>query len=114
MADHPQSGGRWRWKKRKARPKKRRVALRLQELLSCPSGWEAGPILLALGIPGENSDSTQDTMNPADEPQPPIAGIQANDARTGVKEAHGPLQEGLSKGRIVDIGWREEEEHRQA
>jgi hypothetical protein len=53
-------------------------------------------------------------MDPADEPQTPIAGIQANDARADVKEVYGPLQEGLSKGRIVDIGWREEEEHRQA
>ena len=51
-------------------------------------------------------------MDPADELQAPLANIQTNDSRTEEIQVDCPLQERMGKGSIVDIGGREEKEHR--
>jgi len=80
------------------------------QLLSGPGGREAGAILLPLGIPGDDCHGSQHTMDPSDEAQAPIAGIQPDDARTDVVEANGPLKPRLGEGGIMDVGRGEQKE----
>jgi|GEM_PF-2911480 len=79
-----------------------------------PSGRQAGAILLAFGIPGHDGHGSQHAVDPTDEAQPPIGGIQADHARANVVEAHGPLQERTGKRRVMEIGWGEQKEEGQA
>ncbi|HEX6484562.1 MAG TPA: hypothetical protein VF043_37430 [Ktedonobacteraceae bacterium] len=79
------------------------------QLLIGPGGWEAGAILLPLGIPWDDRNCTKDAVDPADELQAPIASIQANDTRTKLIEVNCPHQERTSERGIMAIGWGEEE-----
>jgi hypothetical protein len=49
-------------------------------------------------------------MDPGDEAQAPVAGIQADDARAQAIEAHPQGQQRLGKGSVMDVGRREQEE----
>jgi len=49
-------------------------------------------------IPGDDRYGSKHAMDPSDETQTPIAGIQPDDARTNIVEANGPLQQWLAKG----------------
>jgi len=82
----------------------------LAEFLLGPGGSQAGALLLPLGIPGNNGDYTEHAGDAADETQAAIGCIQADHTRTNRKEAHGPLQQGLSKGGIMHIGRRDRHE----
>src|SRR5947209_12128774 len=53
-------------------------------------------------------------MDPSDKAQAPIGGIQADDARADVIEAHRPLQEETGERGIMHVGWGKEKEERQA
>src|SRR6266702_1782213 len=70
------------------------------EFLFGPSGRQARAVFLALGVPGDDSDGMKGGVDPSDEAQAPIGGIQADDARADGVEAHRPFQEGTSK-----LGW---------
>ena len=70
--------------------------------------------MLPLGIPRNDSDRVQGGVNPGDEAQAPIGGIQANEARTDRIELHGPFQERASKGGIMAVGRGEQKEDGQA
>jgi len=74
------------------------------QFLFRPSRREAGAVLLAFGVPRHDGHSSERGVDPADEAQPPIGGIQANDARAKVVEMHRPLQERAGKWRIMDVG----------
>jgi len=64
-------------------------------------------------IPGDDRYGSKHAMDPSDETQTPIAGIQPDDARTNMVEANGPLQQWLGEGGIMDVGRGEEEENGQ-
>jgi hypothetical protein len=53
-------------------------------------------------------------MDPGDQLQPPIAGIQADDPRAQSEQADGELEQRAREGGVVDIGAREPEQQRQA
>src|SRR6266568_4277301 len=84
------------------------------EFLFGPSGRQARAVFLALGVPGDDSDGMKGGVDPSDEAQAPIGGIQADDARADGVEAHRPFQEGTSKRSIMDVGGREQVENGQA
>jgi hypothetical protein len=84
------------------------------QFLSGPGRWETGAVLLAFGIPGDDRNGSQSPMDPGDELQAPLASIQADHARTELIKAYGPLQERTGKGRIMDIGGRDQEMDGQA
>ena len=67
-----------------------------------------------LGWKADNGDRMEGRVDPSDEAQAPIGGVQANYARTDGVEAHGPLQQGLGKGGIMDVGRRKQKEDGQA
>src|SRR5260370_24283632 len=56
----------------------------------------------------------QGGMDPADEAQPPVGSIQADEARADLIQPHGPLQQRTCKGSIMGVGGREQKEERQA
>lgn len=84
------------------------------QLLDGPSGWQTGPVLRSLGIPGDNGYRSERRMDPGDQAETPIAGIQPNDAGAQPIEAHGSGEQGLGKGSVMTVGGGEEEEQRQA
>ncbi len=84
------------------------------QLVSGPGGWEAGAVFLAFGIPGDDGDGSQHGVDLGDQAQTPIACIQADDARMDVVKAERPFQQRAGKGRIMDVGWGEQKEKRQA
>lgn len=86
----------------------------LAEFLFGPGRRQAGAVLLALGIPGDDCDRMQGGVDPSDETQAPIGSVQADDARADGIEAHGPLQQGLGERGIMDIGRRQQKEDGQA
>jgi hypothetical protein len=73
-------------------PAKRSMALRQAQFLLGPSRRQAGAVLLSFGVPGDDGGGMEGGMNPADEAQPPIDGIQADHARVKMVEMYGPLQ----------------------
>jgi hypothetical protein len=84
MAEQPQRGGRWRRKKRKTRPKKRSVLVRLPNSWAVQVGGKQERFFCLLPIPGDDHHSSEHTMDPSDETQTPIACIQTEQE----KEAH--------------------------
>jgi hypothetical protein len=85
------------------------------------NGTAAGPIFLSSRWEANRSDfsgvwdSSESPpprairgMNPGDELQAAIGGIQAKKARADLIQLHGPCQEWLSKGSIMDIGRRKD------
>src|SRR5215472_4884464 len=65
-------------------------------------------------VPGDDGNGMQCVMDPGDEAQARVGGIQTDDARTQSVEAHGPLKPRASEGGIMDIGRGEQKEDRQA
>ena len=84
------------------------------QLLFGPCGRQTGAIFLAFGIPGDHGYRAQGGMNPSDELQTPIGGIQANKARADRIQMHGPCQERTRDGSIMDIGGGQEKKEWQA
>src|SRR6266487_4892357 len=80
------------------------------QFLFGPGGRQTGAIFLSFGVPRDDGYCAQKRMDPADEAQTPIGGIQADDARADVIETHGPFQQGLGEGSIVDISGRKQKE----
>lgn len=58
----------------------------LAQLLGSPGWRQAKAIALSFGIPRDHRHGSQDTLNPGNQAQPPIPGIQANDAGTHLVE----------------------------
>jgi len=84
------------------------------QFLFGPCGRQAKAVLLALRIPGDDGDGSQRAVNPVDELQTPIAGVQADETRADGVEADGQFQEGTGKGGIMAVGRGDQEMHRQA
>jgi hypothetical protein len=59
---------------------------------------------LPFGIPGKNSGSLQNEVNPGDEAQSPIRCIKTDDAGADVGEMDGPCQPWVCKRSIMDKG----------
>jgi hypothetical protein len=53
-------------------------------------------------------------MDPGDEAQAQILSIQSDHTGMDLIQTHCPLQEGLRKGGIMDVGWGEQKEDEQA
>ncbi len=53
-------------------------------------------------------------MDPADQAQPPVGGIEPDHLRVEAIQAHRPCEERLSEGGVVGIGGGDDEEERQA
>ncbi len=79
-----------------------------------PGRWQAGAVLLAFGVPGDNGHGSQRGMDPADQLQSPIACIQPDNARADVVEAHGQFEQGAGKRAIMCMSWPDQEVYGQA
>jgi hypothetical protein len=66
-------------------------AAALSQFFSRPGWWQAGTVLLVLGIPGDDGYGTKYSMNPGNETQAPICRIQANDTGTNLVEVYSPF-----------------------
>src|SRR5258707_1348472 len=84
------------------------------EFFFSPGGRKAGAVFLSFGVPGNDGNRAQNRMDPDDEAKTPVGGIQADDARADLIQAHCPFQEWLGERSIVDVGRREQKEERQA
>src|SRR5260370_2371321 len=76
MADQPQRGERWRRKKRKTRPKKRSVLVRLPNSWAVQVGGKQERFFCLLPIPGDDRHSSDNTVDPSYETQTPTPAIQ--------------------------------------
>ncbi len=86
----------------------------LAEFFFGPGGRETGAVFLAFGIPGDHGDCSYHAVNPGNQVQAPIGGIQTDHAGTDAIELNGPGEQWLSKRSVMDIGGRKEEEERQS
>ena len=77
-----------------------------------PGERQAGAVLLPFGIPGDDRDRPERGVDPGNEAQAPIAGIEPNDAWAYAIEGHGLGQEQLGNGRVMAAGGGKEEEQR--
>ncbi len=67
-----------------------------------------------MALPGDDGNRVQGVMDPADEPESPIRGIQADDAWADRKEMYSPLQQRTGERSIMDVGRRKQKEDGQA
>jgi hypothetical protein len=65
---------------------------------------------VAFGIPGDDRDSVEARMDPSNEAQAPIGGVQADDARAELVETHRPLKPRTRARGIMDVGGRKQKE----
>jgi hypothetical protein len=86
----------------------------LAEFLFGPGGRQARAVLLPFGVPGNDRDCMEGSVDPGDEAQSPIGGVQANDARADLIETHSPFQEGAGEWSIMDVGGGEQKADGQA
>ena len=89
-------------------------AAALAQFVAGPGGRHAGADFQDLGDPGDHGDGKKGGMDPGNEAQAPIGGIQADNAGADGIEAHGPFQQRARKGGIMHIGRREQVENGQA
>src|SRR6266849_6106243 len=79
-----------------------------------PGGRQTGAVFLAFRIPRDDRNSAQGRMNPGDEVQPPIGGIQTDHPWADVIQMDRPGQKWLREGSIMDISRRQEKKERQS
>ena len=79
-----------------------------------PGGRQAGAILLTFRIPGDDGGGMESLMDPGNEAQAPVGGVQTDDARMDLIETNSPLQQRASERGIMDVGWGEQKEEREA
>src|SRR5437764_344001 len=114
MADHPHSGGRGLVEEQEDAAKKAFDRTALAKFLFRPGGRQAEAVLLPFGIPGNDGGGVQGGVDPGDETQSPIGGIQTDDAWVDLIEMGDPFQERAGEGSIMDVSWRKQEENGQA
>ena len=114
MADQPDRGGRGLVKEQEDAAKKAFDRTALAKFLFRPGGRQAEAVLLPFGIPGNDGGGVQGGVDPGDEPQSPIGGVQADNARANGIEAHSPFQQRTSERSIMDVGGRKQKEEGQA
>ena len=110
MADQPDKGGRGLVKEQEDAAKEAFDGTAQALFLFGPSGGKHERFFCRLGWKANNGDCVQGGMDPGDEPQAPIGGVQANNARTDAIEAHGPCQQRASKRGIMDEGLGKQKE----
>ena len=86
----------------------------LAQLLLRPGGRQAGAILEALGIEGDDGGGADDGVDPGDERGAPLSGVETDDTRPEGIEGDGGLEQGRGEGGVVAVGGGEAEEHGQA
>src|SRR5260370_19979637 len=74
-----------------------------------PGGRQTGAIFLAFGVPRNDRHRTQDPVNPGDETQAPISGIQTYHARADAIQMHRPCQAWPREGSIMDTRARRQQ-----
>ena len=84
------------------------------QFFSGPGWGQAGAVLAVLGIVGDDGHCPKHSMNPGNQTQAPIGGIQADDPGTDVIELFGPCQQGLCKRGIVWISRRKQKQERKS
>ena len=62
-------------KEEKNAPKEAFDATAFAQFFRGPGWWQAGTVLLVLGIPRDDGDSPKHAMNPGNETQTPIGGV---------------------------------------
>jgi hypothetical protein len=70
------------------------------QLLGRPGGRETVAALLPFRVPGDDRLGAKHRMDPGDQLEAPVAGIQADDARAQAQEPDGQLQRGSGEGGI--------------
>ena len=63
-------------------------------------------------VPGDDRDRVEARVDPGNEAQAPIGGVQADDARAELVETHGPFQQRACEGGIMDVGGRKQKADR--
>src|SRR5262245_22290914 len=80
-ADQPKTGGRCKRKKISMRPKKRSMLVRLPNSSAVQVGSSPFCCFWRLESPRDDRDRAQRRVDPGDQLEAPIAGIQANETR---------------------------------
>ena len=80
------------------------MPLRLPNSSLVQVGGRQERLRCAFRIPGNHCYRAQSSVNPGDELQAPVGGIQANKARMDLIQLHSPCQKWLSKGSVMNIG----------
>jgi hypothetical protein len=88
-------------KKEKNATKEAFNAATFAQFLFGPGGRQAGTVLLASGIPRNNGHGSQNGMNPGNQTQAPISGIQADDTGMDLIKVYRPCQQPLCKRSIM-------------
>src|SRR5437588_2729642 len=114
MADQTEKGGRCRPKKRKTRPKKRSMEVRLPNSSAVQVGGRQERFFCRLGFQGTTATAPRLAWRKSNQFQAPITCIQPDDARAQMIEAHSPFQQGSGKGAVMGIGGPDQEVHGQA
>jgi hypothetical protein len=90
------------------------MELRLPNSSLVQVGGKQDRFFCRVPVPRDDGDRVERGMDPGDEPQAPIGGVQADDAGADLRETHGPFQERASEWGIMDIGGGEQKEDGQA
>src|SRR5579883_76722 len=81
---------------------------------SGPGRGEAGAVFGALGVKRDDGDRPQGGVDPSDQRQAPVSGVQADDAGAQGVERDGGAQQREREGGIMAIGGGQAEEEGQA
>jgi len=97
-------------KKEKNASKEALDATPLAKFFFRPGGWQARMAFLIFGIPRDDSNGTKHAVNPGDEAQALIGGVQAKNTGADLVETHGPLYQAFSKRGIVSMSRKKQKE----
>src|SRR5215469_7852683 len=104
MVDQPQRGGRGLVEEQEDAAKEAFNGTAQALFGFGPGGRQTGAILLTFRVPGNDGGGVERLMDPGDEAQAPVGGVQADDMRVQVIQAHGPFEQRTGKGRIMNVG----------
>jgi hypothetical protein len=85
------------------------MALRLPSSAAVQVGGKRERFFCRLGLGGNDGDRAEVGVNPGNEAQAPIAGIQAYQAGADAIQTDRPAEQGAGEGGIVRVGGREQE-----
>jgi len=85
-------------------------AAALAEILAGPGRWEAGAFPGTLGIPGDDGGGAEGGVDPGDESEAPVGGIEADDAGATIVERDDGGEQRLGERGIVSVRGSDAEE----